>query len=106
MLIVLIVAIVEHGDAFGYCDIDDDIDEVDNDRRYLGGPGSVLKGARCSKRSEGCFWYFGSTSLSILLMITTRACQFHIIGAGHLGDQLVHIEPLRAPRGDQLVLQT
>ena len=39
LLIVLIVAIVEHGDAFGDCDIDDDIDEVDNDRRYLGGPG-------------------------------------------------------------------
>ena len=39
LLIVLIVAIVEHGDAFGDYDIDDDIDEVDNDRRYLGGPG-------------------------------------------------------------------
>ena len=39
LLMVLIVAIVEHGDAFGDCDIDDDIDEVDNDRRYLGGPG-------------------------------------------------------------------
>ena len=39
MLIVLIVAIVENGDASGDCDIDDDIDEVDNDRIYLGGPG-------------------------------------------------------------------
>ena len=39
LLIVLIVAIVEHGDAFGDCDIDDNNVEVDNDRRYLGGPG-------------------------------------------------------------------